>query len=222
MEALTPRTNVNMEAEEGRYKVERATIWEEKAKEIVAGIDLVTKPARYKTIYLGLKLNHAHNVAIVHPLMFAIRRIIYALSIVLLPTASFSGIWIMLIGTLVMLGYATTEWQWNSRLITSQHIFNEITTYIVCLYLLMYSNFVSVDVRVGLGYSCLGLFMCFLVYNSIIMMWLFCINLRLFLKRMTTYHRRMKLRLEIQLMMMKVKAHIAQVQLSARHKEELD
>ena len=87
------------------------------AKEIVAGCDLVKKPVRHETLYYGLKLNHAKNVAIVHPLMFTLRRIIYALSIVLIATLPLIGVWIMLIGTLVMLAYVFTEWQWKARII---------------------------------------------------------------------------------------------------------
>ena len=87
------------------------------AREIVAGCDLVRKPIRHKTLYYGLKLNHARNVAIVHPLMFTLRRIIYALSIVLIATLPLLGVWIMLVGTLLMLAYALVEWQWKARII---------------------------------------------------------------------------------------------------------
>ena len=88
-----------------------------RAKEIVAGCDLVRKPIRHKTLYYGLKLNHAKNVAIVHPLMFTLRRIFYALTIVLIPTLPLLGVWIMLVGTLLMLAYVLTEWQWKARII---------------------------------------------------------------------------------------------------------
>mmetsp|Transcript_288 Transcript_288/g.395 ORF Transcript_288/g.395 Transcript_288/m.395 type:complete len:90 (+) Transcript_288:4484-4753(+) len=89
-------------------------------------------------------MNHPRNVAIVHPLMFTLRRIIYALSIVLIPTVPLLGVWLMLVGTLVMLAYALTEWQWRSKLINSQHVFNEVITYLVCIYLLLFTNFVKV------------------------------------------------------------------------------
>ena len=50
----------------------------------MAGAELVQKQPRFKTIYYGLKLNHPRNVALIHPLMYTTRRIIYALSVVLL------------------------------------------------------------------------------------------------------------------------------------------
>ena len=66
-------------------------------------------PARYKTLYYGLKMNHARNVAIVHPIMFTFRRLFYALSIVFLANSSFIGLLLFLVGTLIMLGYALHE-----------------------------------------------------------------------------------------------------------------
>ena len=83
------------------------------ARKIVAGIELIERPRRFKTLYLGLKLNHPRNVAIMHPLMFTIRRIIYAITIVWLPSIRLYGIWILLFSTLVMLCYALTEKPWH-------------------------------------------------------------------------------------------------------------
>ena len=149
----------------------------ESAREIVAGIDLVEKPIRYKTLYYGLKVNHARNVAVVHPLMYAVRRIIYAMTIVFLPHLRLLGPWIMLVGTLAMLAYVLTEWQWRAMLINHQHILNEVVTYLVCVYLLLFTNFVSGTTRVALGYLLLGIFVCFLVYNAIIMLLCLCHNI---------------------------------------------
>lgn len=161
-----------------------------KAKEIVAGTDLVKNPIRYKTLYYGLKINHARNVAIVHPLMFTLRRVIYAFSIVLIATLPLLGVWVMLAGTLVMLAYVLTEWQWKARIINLQHVFNEITTYLVCIYLLMFTNFVNASMRVVLGYFLLGIFLCFIVYNAIIMLVCLCNNIMLWLRRCSTKSRR--------------------------------
>ena len=166
------------------------------AREIVAGADLIEKPTRYKTLYYGLKLNHVRNVAIVHPLMFTLRRICYALTIVLIPNWPLIGTWILLIGTLVMLGYALVEWQWQQPIINSQHIFNEVITYLVCIYLLMFTHFVKLEQRVILGYTLLGCFVTFLSYNTIIMLIMLCHNLKLWIKRLTTIQRRVKLKQE--------------------------
>ena len=36
----------------------------------------------YRTLFYGLKWNHEHNVAMVNPLAFVLRRVLYALVIV--------------------------------------------------------------------------------------------------------------------------------------------
>ena len=46
--------------------------------------DTVQLSQKYKTLHYGLKRNHERSVAIVHPLMFLTRRVIYAAVIVFL------------------------------------------------------------------------------------------------------------------------------------------
>ena len=56
--------------------------------EAACRVQLATKsndPRGYRTLFYGLKKNHPHNVAIVHPLLFLIRRIIYSIVIVYMP-----------------------------------------------------------------------------------------------------------------------------------------
>ena len=38
--------------------------------------------SRYKTVFYGLRKNHPHNAALVHPMTFLLRRIAYAAIIV--------------------------------------------------------------------------------------------------------------------------------------------
>ena len=140
------------------------------AKETVAGAELIMKPVRFKTLYYGLKLNHPRNVALVHPVMFSIRRIIYALSIVLLAQYALFGVWILLVGTLFMLAFAITEWPWNDVVINLQHIFNEVVTYFVCIFLLCFNSYLDAQMRYNLGYMLIGIVSIFLVYNGVIML----------------------------------------------------
>ena len=128
-------------------------------------------------------MNHPRNVALVHPLMFTIRRIIYALIIVFMFKAPLLGTWIMLWGTLAMLAYVSVEMQWKSKIINIQHIFNEVTMYIVCIHLLMFTNFVNGVTRVFFGYLLIGFFVCFLIYDAILMLDLFWWNFRMFFRR---------------------------------------
>ena len=141
-------------------------------------------------------MNHPRNVAIVHPVMFTLRRIFYALSIVLIASVPLLGVWIMLFGTVIMLAYALSEWQWSDKLINIQHIFNETVTYLVCVYLLLFTNFVDAEMRVTLGYFLLGVFVCFLAFNVVIMLIMLCRKLIRLLRKCITKKRRHKLKQE--------------------------
>ena len=69
----------------------------------------VVELARYKTLYYGLKRNHPRNVAIVHPLMYMMRRIIFAFMIVYMDKVELWNVLIFLTCTLAMLAYALVE-----------------------------------------------------------------------------------------------------------------
>lgn len=161
-------------------------------------------------------MNHPRNVAIVHPLMFTVRRIVYALSIVLIAGLPLLGVWLLLLGTLGMLAYTLLEWQWKDNVINWQHVFNETTTYIVCIFLLMFTNFVDADIRVLLGSFLIGFFVNFLVYNSIIMLIYLLRNIILWLRRCTTQSRRHKLKTEASFILKRLQAWLH------RAKEEED
>lgn len=66
----------------------------------------------YKTLFYGLKKGHERNVAIVHPLMYFLRRIIYALVIVFMDEIPIWGVVITMVCCLIMLAYALHEKQW--------------------------------------------------------------------------------------------------------------
>ena len=126
--------------------------------------------------------------------MFTIRRVVYALVIVLLHSVTQVGALIMLFGTLIMPVYALVEFQWKSRLINSQHIFNEIITYLVCLYMLLFTNLVDFNKRVALGYSLLAFFTMFLVFNVVIMITTLFRTIKLNILRCITKEHKKKIR----------------------------
>ena len=72
-------------------------------------------PERFKTLYYGLKVNHERNVAVIHPLMFMLRRIIYALVIVYMDRIHIFCVLVFILSTMVMLAYVLTELQWKER-----------------------------------------------------------------------------------------------------------
>ena len=47
--------------------------------------EMVDVNPRYRTLFAGLKLNTAHNSAVVQPLAFMLRRTLYAAMIVFMP-----------------------------------------------------------------------------------------------------------------------------------------
>ena len=81
--------------------------------------ETIKKPKRYRTIFYGLKVNHPRNVALTHPLMFLVRRVIYALIIVTMDKVHYWNILLLMACTLVMLGYVLAEHQWQDRIINN-------------------------------------------------------------------------------------------------------
>ena len=61
---------------------------------------------RYRTLHYGLKRNHERNVAVVHPLMFILRRVVYALVIVFMEELMVFGVLVVMASCLIMLAYA--------------------------------------------------------------------------------------------------------------------
>jgi hypothetical protein len=83
------------------------------AKASLALEDTVSVPFRYKTLYDGLKLNHERNVAVVHPLLFLLRRVLLATTVIYLSDVRHTGLFLYMGYTLFMLGYACIEHQWK-------------------------------------------------------------------------------------------------------------
>lgn len=151
-------------------------------------------------------------MAVVHPIMFTVRRIVYAISIVFIATLPLLGVWLMLFGTLAMLAYTLLEWQWKDKVINMQHIFNETMTYIVCVFLLLFTNFVGTLTRLALGYYLMGFFACFLVFNSVIMLWYLLRNIIFWLRRCSTKSRRQKIKMEASLVLDRIKSWLTKQQ----------
>lgn len=67
-----------------------------------------------------------------------------------------------------MLGYALHEHQWEHWGINIQHIGNEIITYILCVILLLYSNFCDAEVRWSSGSFFISVFYVLLMFNLLV------------------------------------------------------
>ena len=86
----------------------------------------------------------------------------------------------------------------------------------------MFTNYNTGEVRVVLGLFLLGVFVCFIIYNSIIMLICLCHNIILWLRRCTTQSRRMKLKKETKKIIGKIKEALRNLRKKAQeHPEEL-
>ena len=153
-------------------------------------------PQQYKTLFFGLKHNHERNVAVIHPLMFLMRRIIYALVIVFMDDVMYYGVFIVMMSCLAMLAFALTEKQWNEPIINYQHIFNECTIYIICLLLLCFSNFVTPPVRWFIGWILIGICFIYVIYNTIVIIYYALCLLWLYIKRIFIQCRKRRIQKE--------------------------
>lgn len=100
--------------------------------------------AWHSTLFYGLKLNHPHNVAIVHPLSFVLRRVLFALLITssTAESALFSAT-LLLLTCLFMMAIVCSEAPWVDSLINQQHFVNEVVLYVICACLMVFSGVIT-------------------------------------------------------------------------------
>ena len=121
----------------------------------------------YSTLFFGLKKNHPHAVALVHPISFLIRRLIYAALIVFMHELPFFVTVILLCLSLALLCFLCVEHQWESALINWQHIVNEVGFYI-CLVLIFYlSSFGTINMAQSnaIGWTIIGLVITIMIFD---------------------------------------------------------
>ena len=139
---------------------------------------------RYKTLFYGLKKNHPRNVAVVYPMMFLLRRVIYVIVILFLTQVPFLAIIILMLTCLVMLSFVFTEAQWEDSIINQQHVINEIAFYLILLHVV---SFVGLDptpaTTIILGWSLISTLLLNIAYNIGVLIYL---SLRYF--KMTFKH----------------------------------
>ena len=74
---------------------------------------LVEVNQRYSTIFLGLKLNTAHNSAVTHLLSFMVRRLVYAGAIVYMSHIPQISIILLMAMSVYMITFTVSEKQWK-------------------------------------------------------------------------------------------------------------
>lgn len=93
------------------------------------------------------------------------------------------GIIIVMLGTLMMLAFALTEFQWKEGIINFQHIFDECIIYICCVFLLLYSSHVGNETRWELSYVMIGICFFYVIVNTIVIIYYSLMIMWRFLKR---------------------------------------
>lgn len=143
-------------------------------------------PNRYKTLFLGLKLNHPKNATIVHPILFLVRRLIFAMTIVFMRSLS-SSLWCLLVTmahTLLMLAYTWNERQWKDPTLNTMHILNEILMYALCLISVYFCYAQStIESRLAIGRVLIAVFLLQMLGNTLFLLKLILKHFKLFCKR---------------------------------------
>ena len=149
-------------------------------------VDRTLRPY-YKTLFVGLKLNHPQNVAIIHPILFVLRRIFYSACIVFLSDEDSSvmiGIFLLLITSLLMGIFVFSVAQWKDRSLNRQHFINEFFLYLLLCFLLCFCGLInssSDSIDVGLVTI---FFICVLIsYNLVEILYSFAYQAKINMRR---------------------------------------
>ena len=90
---------------------------------------LVDVNQRYSTIFEGLKLNTAHNSAVMQPISFLLRRVFYAALIVFMPHMPQVSMIALMSACILMLAFSLQEKQWKDVEMQNLAIANEVLFY---------------------------------------------------------------------------------------------
>lgn len=93
--------------------------------------DLVEPKPFIKTLYRGLRLGHEDNVAIVHPFVFMLRRILFAAAIVFMANHGVIAAVVLQVVCVGVGSFVAVYRPWRDPLINLQHLANEVLLYIV-------------------------------------------------------------------------------------------
>lgn len=95
---------------------------------------------RFATLCDGLKKNHAHAVALVYPMIYLLRRVLFTCLVLYMQQYAYTSIHILIATSLAMITFALTESPWEDRLIGFQHLTNEVALYLVLVLLALFSG----------------------------------------------------------------------------------
>ena len=138
---------------------------------------------RYRTLFYGLKLNHPNRAAIVYPLVFLIRRIIYSTLVIFLAELPIVGAYILCTICLMMIAYVIVEKQWEDSLIAKQHIANEIALYLILVFATVCTLTLAPAALSPIGWTLICIFFTFLVVNFVFIAYYTFCYLRMYIRK---------------------------------------
>ena len=141
---------------------------------------LVKVSPRYATLFLGLKRNHPHSAAIVHPLMFLLRRIVYSAIALFCLSVPIVGAFILSWICVLMLCYIIVEQQWEDSLIARQHFINEMALYLILLLVIACGLPIPPSFLSPIGWTIISLVLVTIVFNLAIIAYSSCLYFLLY------------------------------------------
>ena len=127
----------------------------------------------YETLFLGLKKNHPHSVALVQPISYLVRRVIYAALIVFMHDSPFFVTVALLCMSLALLAFVCSEHQWESSVVNWQHIVSEVGFY-GCITLIMYLSSVGIHSTTesdAIAWTMIALVFLVMLFNTVCLLY---------------------------------------------------
>ena len=136
--------------------------------------NFLEKYPRSRTLVYGLQFKWANQVHTLHIFLFFARRVLMALFLVYGSRYAYWGIHVMIASCILMLWILFNFNQWRDKIVTVQHIVNELFFYVLCWMLLIFQGaFPRIDETTYkvLGYLMIGLLAAFILFNLIVIIW---------------------------------------------------
>lgn len=183
--------------------------------------DLVKVNGRYATLFNGLKVNTAHNSAVVEVLFFLVRRLVFAAVIVHMGQSPQIAMALMIALSLFSLIFTAVEQPWKDPVTNKLAIANEVFFYVVLLLALSCSSVTTADSddEEVLGYVIMVVVTAAIHLNLIVMMSEAYNHAKLLFKRREN-QKQHEIKMIADRLAKQAKADIEQPQLSKIEEEE--
>ena len=138
----TVASKVGRQIRQKKFAVLNKEALQSEAKLLVAAAGEVKRNPKYKTLTYGLKKNHPRNVAVLYPILYLLRRVLYTIAILFITQIPFIGVVILMFTCVTMLALLASEAQWKDPRINNLHVINEVAFYLVLLHFIAFCGLV--------------------------------------------------------------------------------